>query len=181
MIVKNKEKFIRRLFLYKHLKLINYETNIDDKELIEIIKVLNIKNNFTRKEYILEKTCDYIDNYYKSCNTCKFKNNKCICHRNLNKDYINGCCRKCKYQSNKGCKTKNIACKLFYCTHADLGNKKRLEIKDLPLLKILNPVERFIVSNDYFRSIEEVLFDLYLWPALVLILFAVQTLLVMIK
>lgn len=181
MEVKNKEKFLKKIFIYKHVKIIKYETKSKDKDLNIIINALNIKKNYLRKKFIIEKTCEYIDDYYKNNDTCQFKNNKCICHRTLNKEYINGCCRKCKYQSNKGCKTKNIACKLFYCTHADLGNKSKLESKDLPLLKLLNPLERYIVSNDYFRNEKEVLFDLYLWPTLILVLFIVQLLLAVIK
>ena len=180
MKVTNKEKFIKKLYIYKHLRFIKYETDIKDKELNRIISALNIRNNIKRLRYIIEETCDYIDNYYSNSNPCKFKNNKCICHRNLKKDYTNGCCRKCKYQSNKGCTTKNIACKLFYCSHADLKTKK-LTSKDIKILKLLNPVERYIVSNDYFCNINKVIFELYFWPTLTLILMLTQIILVVIK
>lgn len=181
MEIKNKEKFLKRLFVYKHLKLIKYETKINDEELNKIINALNIKNGRLRRKYIIEATCKYIDDYYKDCNGCKFENCKCICHRKLNKDIINGCCKKCKHQSSTGCKSMNIACKLFYCTHAELGDKTRLVSRDLPLLKLLNPIERWIVLGDYFKNVDEVIFDLYLWQLLILLLFIVQVVLVILK
>ncbi len=180
MKVTNKEKFIKYLFIYKHLKFIKYETDIKDKELNIIVDALNIKNNYKRLKYIINETCDYIDNYYKDSNPCKFKNNKCICHRNLKKDYINGCCRKCKYQSNKGCTTKNIACKLFYCSQAEL-NVLKLNSKDIKILKLLNPIERYIVSNDYFCNINKVIFELYFWQFLTIFLILTQIIIVVIR
>lgn len=176
MIVKNKEKFLKKLFIYKHLRFIKYETNIKDKHLQTIIDILNIKNPYKRKREIIEKSCDYIDNYYKEINPCQFKNSKCICHRIKELDNTNGCCKKCKFQSNKGCTTKNIACKLFFCSYADLKNTEKIKLKEVPYIKLLNPVEKYIVSYDFFRNVDGVLFDLFLWPALVIILFVVQLL-----
>ena len=169
MNIVNKEKFIKRLFIYKHLKFIKYETNIKDKELEIIINALNIKNRYKRIEYIINNGCEIIDNYYKKCNLCKFINNKCICHRTLNKDYINGCCRKCIYQSNKGCTTKNIACKLYNCSYVDYNGKNKFEFKDIILFKLLNPYQRYVLKNDYFANTKQVITDLYVGPICLLI------------
>ena len=169
MKIKDKEKFIKKLFLYKHLKIFKYETKIKDKELTIIINALNIRSRYKRLNYIVNEGCNYIDEYYKKCNLCKFENNKCICHRKLNKNYINGCCRKCRYQSNKGCITKNVACKLFNCTYVDYNGLKKIEFKDIKLFKLLNPYQRYILKNDYFSSVNEVTTDLYVGPLFLII------------
>lgn len=163
MIVKDKEKFYKKLFILKYIPFIKYSTELDDEELKTIIEALNIKSRYKRIYYILDKAADYIDNYYSKCRLCDFKNNKCICHRNLNKEYINGCCRLCIYQEGKGCTTKNVACKLFMCTHAVI-DKKRLELNDIKLTKLLNSYQRFILKSDYFSTLEQVTIDLYVGP-----------------
>ena len=177
MKIKNKEKFYKYLFLYKHLKFIHFESDIDDKELQTIIKGLNIKWRYKRLLYIVEEGCNYIDEYYKECNLCHFKNNQCICHRKKKKDYINGCCRKCKYQSTNGCTTKNVACKLFLCSYADLKNKKKLEMKDIKLFKLLNFYQRYVISTDYFAKPKEVALNLYVGPICLLVIIVLRIIL----
>ena len=165
MKIYNKEKFIKKLFIYRTsiFKFTKFETDLKDKELNTIIQILNIKNKYKRMYLTIEKICEYIDDYYKEKNLCKFENCTCICHRNKNINYKNGCCRKCIYQSNKGCTTKNVACKLFYCSHAK-ENNKILKFEDIYLIKILTPFQRLILSSDYFQSIEEVSIDLCFGP-----------------
>ena len=168
MELKNKNKFIKYLNIIKYIPYIKYKTSINDEELEKIINILNTKGRYKRIYKTLDEIADYIDNYYSDCKQCDFKDNKCICHRNLKKDYINGCCRLCIYQSNKGCTTKNVACKLFNCTHV-ITNKKKIELKDIYLSKLLNPYQRFVLTSDYFRTIEQVTMDLYVGPICLLI------------
>ena len=165
MKLNNKKKIINNLWLYKSFlfRFVKFETDIKDNEIKKIIEALNIKSRYKRIYFVIDNLCDQIDDYYKNKNLCKFKNNKCICHRNNNKDYINGCCRKCKYQSSNGCTTKNFACKMFYCSCAS-KNHKILEYKDLPLLKVLTPLQRMDLKSDYFSSIDEVALDLFWGP-----------------
>ena len=165
MVVNDKEKLIKKLWLYRSFlyRFTMFKTESKDKDVRLIVDALNIKRRYKRIYFIIDKACDQIDEYYKGKNLCKFKNNKCICHRKNNKDYINGCCRKCRYQSNKGCTTKNFACKMFNCSHVRKKHKV-LERKDLPLLKALTPLQRLDLECDYFSSIEEVALDLFLGP-----------------
>ena len=177
MIVKDKEKFYKRLFIYRYLKFLNFESDIKDEELQTIIRGLNIKSRYKRIKFVIEESCNYIDNYYKGCNLCHFKNNKCICHRKKNKDYINGCCRTCKYQSNKGCTTKNVACKLFNCSYVDLNGKKKLTVKDVKILYLLNFYQRYVISTDFFVTPKTVARDLYVGPMMLLLLLILRIIL----
>ena len=163
MKINSKNKLLKHMFLYRSFifKFTKFETDSKDIELIKLIELLNIKNRYQRIYKTINDTCDYIDNYYKDTNTCNFKNNQCICHRKQNLKYINGCCRKCFYQSNKGCTTKNFACKMFNCSYVK-ENVRVLNYNDIVLIKILNPIQLLILKNDYFRTIEEVSKDIYL-------------------
>ena len=78
MIVKDKDKFYKKLFLYRYFIFTKFSSDINDSELQSIIKGLNIKSRYKRIKYVIEEGCNYIDNYYKDCNLCHFKNNKCI-------------------------------------------------------------------------------------------------------
>ena len=162
MKINSKDKLLKYIFLYRSFifRFTKFETDSKDIELIKLIELLNIKNKYKRIYKTINDTCDYIDNYYKNKNTCNFKNNKCICHRKQNLEYKNGCCRNCFHQSDKGCTTKNIACKMFNCSYVK-NNTNVLNYKDLILLKVLTPIQLSILKNDYFRTIEEVTKDLY--------------------
>ena len=169
MLVKNKDKFYKYLFIYKHLKFIKFETNIKDQELKIVINALNIKSRYKRIKYIVNEGCRFIDQYYSKCNLCHFKNNICIYYRISNKNYINGCCRKCRYQSNVGCTTKNVACKLFNCSYVDYNGVEKLKFEDVTLFKLLNHYQRYVLKNDYFSSVKTVTIDLYVGPMCLLI------------
>ena len=167
MKINDKKKLLQFLWFYKHLFFIKYET--DNKELVSFINALNIKSRYKRIEYVYEEACNEVDNYYSSCKLCDFKEGMCIAYRiKLLKDK-NGCCRKCLHQSNKGCKTKNLACKLFLCSYTIHHNKKKLEGKDIEILKLLNRYQRYVATNDYFATKEQAVFDLYVGPIYLLI------------
>lgn len=163
MKINDKKKLLKYMFLYRSFifKFTKFETDSKDPELKKLIELLNIKNRYKRIYTTVNEVCDYIDNYYKGKDLCKFKNNRCLCHRKKNLDYINGCCRKCFYQSNRGCTTKNFACKMFNCFYVKSTNKT-LTYKDINLLKILTPFQVSILKDDYFRSVEDVSKDIYL-------------------
>ena len=80
--------------------------------------------------------------------------------RKLNNGKCNGCCRKCLYQTNKGCPTKNLACKLFNCSEVT-SRYDVIKYDDLKLLKLLSLKNQFIIKSDYFSTREDVLKDLY--------------------
>ena len=167
MKINNKKKLLRNIWILKHLFFIKFET--DNEECKILINALNIKSRYKRIEYVYEEACKEIDNYYSSCNLCDFKDGMCLAYRIKRLEDKNGCCRKCLHQSNKGCKTKNIACKLFLCSYTQHPNKKKLEGKDIEILKIYNVYQRYVAINDYFATKEQAVFDLYVGPICLLI------------
>ena len=153
-----KLKYYKTFFYYNTCFINKNNTNIQDTNYI--IEALNIKNRKKRINYIYTKSCKIIDDKFKDINICGFKNNKCYTQRKLKKKSCNGCCRKCLYQTNKGCSTKNLACKLFNCSEV----KKRYDVvtyNNLKLLKVLSFKNQYIVRSDLFSKEEDVLKDLY--------------------
>ena len=158
--------------LYKK-KQIKYKGNND--EIKEIAKVLNIKSGMKRLEYIFDKSCEQIDNKFKDENICGFKCNQCIIQRENKSFEVNGCCSSCRFQSNSGCTTKNLTCKLFFCDYI----KEKYDVvkfKDLKLLNLLSRRQRLMLKFDLFSSREEVLIDLFLGSIIIAAFSQVNTL-----
>ena len=170
MKINNKKKLIKYMFLYRSFifKFTKFETDSKDPELLKIIELLNIKNKYQRIYNTIDSICDYIDIYFEgnSNNYCKFKNNICICYRKKNIKYENGCCRRCLYQTNKGCPTKNFACKMFNCSYVKDSMKKVLTYDDIILLKVLSIRQQSLLKYDYYSTIEEVSRDLW-YPSII--------------
>ncbi len=162
---KDYHRFIKKLIFYKSLRykhtffeLVDNQNN--KEELYDIIEILNIKNRKQRIIHIYDKACALIDEKVKGKNICGFKNSKCYIQRKAQDNKCNGCCRKCIYQNEKGCPTKNLACKMFNCSEVT----KRYDVTkydDLKLLKLLSLKNQFIIKIDYFSKREDVLKDLY--------------------
>lgn len=159
-IAKNYYKTTRFLFLYKSFlyRFVTFTT--DSKEFQDqiIVNSLNIKNRKKRITYIYDSACKIIDDYNAFENICGFKN--CQCYLNRNTKYKYGCCRLCKYKSDTGCPTSNLACKLFNCSEV-CSRRKVIKYEDLKILKVLSIRQRFVVKSDYFSLREDVLKDLY--------------------
>lgn len=163
--IKNKkdlDKFIKKICLYKSIFYKFTRFNIDSKYDLKIIeKALNIKTRRKRIIFIYDKACLILNSQYEGIDVCHFKDNKCIVQQKLNNGTANGCCRVCRFQSCTGCKSSNVACKLFYCY--EVKNKyKMLEFDDLDILKILSIRQRILLKSNYFSSREEILIDLYI-------------------
>ena len=170
-----KERNLSRfLFLLKYIH-INYEVETKNEEILQISKAIGIKNRLKRIEYIIESGCNKIDSYYKDAPMCKFKEGVCECHRKKKLNYLNGCCRNCKYISDKGCTTKNVACKLFNCSYVDFKDKKRLEFKNINIFKCLSLRQRYILMNSYFMRKEDVAKILYYGPIFSLIVYFIRS------
>ena len=157
------EKNLKTLFLYKSFlyHFVNFRLEEDKYEIGDIVAALNIKNRKKRVEFIYDRACDEINDFFANKNVCNFKNGQCGIHRKLKNNKFNGCCRKCIYQTPNGCPTKNLACKLFFCSYVK-DRYKVIELKDLKILKALYFRQRAIIKYDYFSSREEVINDLYL-------------------
>lgn len=158
------KKFLKKIKIYKSILYFNtlfvVKNNIHNQMIDYIINALNIKNRKKRITYIYDSSCKLIDDNTKNANICGFKNGKCYVQRNLNNGKCNGCCRKCLYQTNKGCPTKNFACKLFNCSEVT-SRYDVIKYEDLKLLKLLSLKNRIIIESDYFSKREDVLKDLY--------------------
>ncbi len=152
-----KIKFYKTI-LYRNTKLV---TNIDDEECKAIVEALNIKNRRKRIEFIYDYCCNKIDNYYSGKNICGFIGNKCVNQQSPNCTYKNGCCRLCIHQSEFGCKTKNLTCKLFYCSSVTKKHKV-ITFNDLKILKLFSLRQRLMVRDSFFSTREQIISDLYI-------------------
>lgn len=135
------------------------DSEIEKREIQGIIEALNIKNKWKRTEYMYDFLCELLDDYYEGKNMCYFCDNKCLAQQFEGSTYENGCCRLCKYQSQAGCTTSNLTCKLYYCEKAKDKNKT-IEYKDLKMIKLFSLRQRLIIRNCFFSSREEMLLDL---------------------
>ena len=156
-------KFYNKLPLYRSLfyKNVTFIYKENRYKINEIIKALNIKNRKKRINYIFDTACCQIDDNYKKENLCGFKNGICLNHQKIKKDYKNGCCRWCLYQSSKGCTTKNLTCKLFVCTEIE-KRCKVINFEDINVLKLLTRRQKAIVKSNYFTKKENYINDLYI-------------------
>lgn len=151
-------KNIKLLFLYRSFlfKFVKFRTK--DRDLVTIVKALNIKKRKFRIEYVYDEAVKYINKYY-SDDLCKFENNQCIAQRKDGNGNTNGCCRMCPIVTDKGCPSSNLACKLVYCKTA-LGNLKLLKLHDIRILRCLSFFQRVILRGSFFNTREEILKDL---------------------
>ena len=170
--IKNKEKFYKKLFLYKSILYRNTRFIYDypDNDLVPIVNALNIKNRYNRLTYIYDYCCGTLDEYYADKNYCDFCNNKCVRQQDPNCKFINGCCRLCIYQDSKGCKTSNLTCKLYYCSAIE-DNYKTLKYEDFKILKLLSFRQRLISKDNFFTNRESFIKDLYFGS---LVVFAIR-------
>lgn len=163
--VKNEKEykiFLKKLPLYRLsiFKLFKFTIENSYKDVNIIVKALNIKSRKKRITFVYDETVKIIDDYYRCKNLCDFRKEICILHRKSGKMYKCGCCRKCIYNNN-GCTTKNIACKMFYCSPIKEKNKL-LDYNDLKILNSLGIISRTIIKSDYFAKRESVIIDAYL-------------------
>lgn len=161
---KDYEKLIKNIKRYKRIFYRNtsfaIENNINDKTIEYIENALNIKNRRKRIEYIFDTSCKIIDENTNNKNICGFKEGKCFVQQRKKDGKCNGCCRKCLYQSKNGCLTKNLTCKLFYCSEVKTRYNV-IKYEDLKLLKLLSIKNRCIIKHDFFSKREDYLKDLY--------------------
>lgn len=158
---KDKNRFLKKLYLYRSFlfKFIYFDTDSPDSDIEVIIHALNLKKRKERITFIYDKAIEEIDNFYKKKDICCFQNGTCLAHRELQKNYKNGCCRWCHFQSDTGCTTQNIACKFFVCDSVR-KNCKVLEFADVKILKVLSKGQQALLKKDFFSSRDSVIGDL---------------------
>lgn len=159
---KELKRFYSLLPLYKSFifKFITFKLESKKYNVLPIINALNIKSRRKRICYIYDIACDEADSQFKDKNVCGFKNNKCIIQQRNNSG-INGCCRKCRYSVCGKCPTKNLTCKLFFCS-AVKDKYKVLSFDDIKILRCLTIRQRILLKSDYFSKREDVITDLYI-------------------
>jgi len=160
MVIKENQYIFLPLYKSILFRFCKFETNSNDVQNNIIINALNIKNRKKRITYIYDATCKFIDDFYNDKNICGFKDCQCYVQQEKNNNLKYGCCRKCLYKTDKGCPTKNLACKLFNCSEV-YCRRKVITYKDLKTLKVLSLKQRIIVKSDYFSLREDILKDLY--------------------
>ena len=173
IVIKTKKdlnSFYKRLWLYRSFLYRNVTFILDEDKynISNFIDCLNIKNRRKRIEDIYDSACEEIDSFYEGKNICGFKDDQCYVQRKLKNNKFNGCCRMCIYLRNKGCSTKNLTCKLFFCEEARKRHKT-LTIKDINIFKMFTIRQRYIISTDYFNSRDEVINDLYIGSIMVVV------------
>lgn len=160
---KELEKFYRKIFWYRSFlyHFVTFKLGKDKYQVSDIIMALNLKGRRKRLEFIYDVVCCEIDDFFKGKNVCDFKNGQCVMQRKKNNGKFNGCCRGCRFEVGGACPTKNLACKLFYCSEVK-DKFKIIKLEDLKILKVLSFRQRALIKSDYFSSREEVIGDLYL-------------------
>ena len=157
----DKNSFMKLLWWYKKpwYNNTNFTSDMQGKEIQDLIEALNIKNYNKRVEFIYDRTCQRLDEYYNEKNICEFCDGKCLFQQKGYLKDFNGCCRLCRYQSEKGCTTSNLTCKLYYCGLIR-DTKQTLYFKDMKLLKLYTLRQRIMCFDNFYASREQSLYDL---------------------
>ena len=159
--IDNKYQLYKYLWLYKKpwYYRTKFESSLQGVEVQDIIEALNIKNYGKRVEFIYDRACQRLDEAAEGKNICEFCNGKCMFQRKGHlKDY-NGCCRLCRYQSEKGCTTSNLACKTYFCGMARA--KEILPVyNDITIIKLYTIRQRIMCWDNYYASREDFLLEL---------------------
>ncbi len=157
-------KFLKKVNLYKSILYYNtffvLKNNIHDVMIDYVISALNIKKRKKRIKFIYDESCKMINEKVQGFNICGFKDGKCYVQQKLKNNKCNGCCRMCIYQTNSGCSTINLTCKLFNCSEVT-SRYDVMTSNDLKILKVLSFKNQLIIKSDYFSKREDVLKDLY--------------------
>ena len=158
-------------------------------DILNALRVVLLPTKKRQNEFIYDTVCTYLDNEFKRCNICDFKNNQCVANRvgGCGKHTTMGCCysfdyarlyeprlvkneKLCKYMKNKSCSTQNISCKLFTCAYLKEKNIKFDTHKILLLDCFFNRKQHEVIRSNFFRNREEILdklleknHDTYLW------------------
>ena len=157
-------KFLKKVNLYKSILYYNtffvLKNNTCNSMIDYMISALNIKSHKKRINFIYDESCKIINEKVNGFNICGFKDGKCYVQQNLKNSKCNGCCRMCIYQTDSGCSTINLTCKLFNCSEVT-SRYDVMTSNDLKILKVLSFKNQLIIKSDYFSKREDVLKDLY--------------------
>lgn len=137
-----------------------------------LVKAVFIKNRKERITYIYDNACERIDKYNEDNGLiCKFKETG-RCEGANYEGRINGCCYRCIYQSEKGCPSKNLTCKFYFCKK--LRELNVLKFEDFPEFKLLTKLQQEIVRNNPYCKRESFLRLLFLNSYIVFYIFSTR-------
>lgn len=188
--IKNLNLILKRYYcLYKYCLKHNIPIGQSDSDITTLACINNCNKNELEKikeffyllllddiklkyNYIYDRTCEELDDIFRSKNLCDFKNDSCINQRkNKTKNKTMGCCYSfyygkdglpvdtglCKHLSDKGCKIKCLKCKMFTCKYL---RKKGIKfaIEDFILLDtFLNKKQKKYLETAFFKTQEEII------------------------
>lgn len=174
-VIKKIEKILRK---NTSIKIVYYIKNRNLKygeDIVNCIKAMHMRDKKEKYIFIYDVVCDYLDNEFKKCDFCNFKNDKCIANREgMTKYKEMGCCysfeltklsdfrfikneRLCTHMKNRKCDTKNISCKLFTCGYLKSKNIRYNTHKILILDIFFNKKQHDIINLNFFKTKEEIL------------------------
>ena len=139
------------------------------KEYEPMVKALSIRSRKKRIAFIYDGACERIDKYNEENGLmCSFKDSRCGDSDNPGR--INGCCYRCKYQSSKGCPSKNLTCKFYFCPK--MRKLGPLTAEDFPEFKILSLRQQYILKNNPYCTRESFLRALNIGSILLFFLYS---------
>ena len=130
---------------------------------------------YQQYEKLYDEICDFLDSEFSKHNHCDFVDGSCHVNRNqlsksrmFGKNTKNGCCtsftygvglsiknaRPCKHLGERGCTTKNTACKVHVCDYIiSHGAPREFCIKHFPITK----KERDVLLSNPLKTREEII------------------------
>ena len=165
---KELEDIYKLFFKYKSIKYksTQFIYNGESELIKEITNILNIKSRRKRLEYIFDSLCAEVDANFSGKELCGYECNQCIVQRKGKTEEVNGCCKVCRFQSENGCKSSNLTCKLFFCDEIKKQHAV-IKLEDMKLTNLLTLRQKIILKFVLFSSREEVIIDLF-WGSVIL-------------
>lgn len=140
----------------------DYEITYDYPEkYAALVKAMKIKSRKERIIFIYDHACDTIDRYNEENGLlCSFHQGRCLAAEKGGR--VNGCCYRCRYQSSKGCPSKNLTCKFYFCTRFLKEKPSPLKFEDFPEFKLLSKLQQEIIKTNAYCK-REIFIRLLLW------------------
>ena len=154
-----------------------YDNGVNsENDVITAIKIILISDKKEKYDYLIEKSCDYLDDAWNKTSPCNFENNICVASRNGYTGHVeNGCCYPFHYSRNpfkfiegmhlceyldpvKHCTNRNVADKLFVCKYLLEKTDFRLTVEDVFVMQaVLNKYQILALKDNLFLTKDKVI------------------------
>ncbi|MCR5118864.1 MAG: hypothetical protein K6B44_04505 [Lachnospiraceae bacterium] len=145
--------FLKKLPLYrsilKRFTKFSISAPVYTEKLKDFETALNLKNRRKRITFLFDRACDIIDKYNEENGISCCYNSEGFCEDPKHQKKKNGCCFLCYLQSENGCPTRNLSCKLYFCDHI-CKKYHPLTMDDIDLLRMFSPSQREIIKSNVF-------------------------------